>query len=291
MLTGGDIIEYEPEQTKIIPLTSSIIVMCAGDAALQSVILEQVSRDVSTRVSAEPDNWWEVRDVAFLYNRYYNAELNRRAENAVLAPLGLTNGTFIQKQQRMAVSLVNKLASEIVNFEMPDIEAIIAGIDRTGTHIYIAKGPNLTCRDVAGFATIGIGSWHADSQFMFANHSRNKQGPETVLLAFSAKKRAEVAPGVGKQTDMWGMGPQLGSLYVFPSQTVSDIQKIYEESQKNAARASKKAEEKVNAYIKKLAEIEAAQEKTQAATKSDVLPAAPENPTPENGVGRKGENQ
>lgn len=277
MLTGGDLIEYEPDQTKIIPLTRSIVVMCAGDSALQTMILDQVKQDVQTRIAADPHNWWLVRDVAFLYNRYYNIELNRRAENSVLAPLGLNNQSFIQKQQRMAVSLVNKLASEIVNFEMPDAETIFAGIDPTGAHIYAANGPNLTCRDVAGFSTIGVGSWHADSQFMFAAHSRKKFGPATALLTFSAKKRAEVAPGVGRQTDMWGMGPNLGSLYIFPPQLINDLEQIYQEGQDNTARVSKDSEDKINAYIQKLAEDEAAQDKAQAAAKPEVLPPASED--------------
>lgn len=278
MLTGGGIIEYEPEQTKIIPLTTSIVMMYAGDAATQAMIIQQVLHDVQIRVASEPQNWWMVQDVAFLYNRYYNSEVKRRAESSILAPLGMTCDSFAHSQSKMHASLVNKLASEIVNFEMPDMEVVIAGIDPSGAHIYAANGPNLTCRDVAGFATIGAGSWHADSQFMFAAHSKAKPGPATALLTFSAKKRAEVAPGVGKETDMWGMGPQLGSLYIFPPEIIADIARIYQEGQDETATVSKRLEEKVNGYIQRLANAENAQEKAQvAAADPKALTATPEN--------------
>jgi hypothetical protein len=281
MLTAGDIIEYEPEQTKIIALTNSIVIMCAGDAALQTELIQQVSRDVDARIKSSPENWWAIRDVAFLYNRYYNLELKRRAESAVLAPLGLNSATFIQSQARMSASLVSKLASEILNFAMPDTETIFAGVDSTGAHIYVAAGPNLSCHDTSGFATIGGGSWHANSEFMFAGHHRAKPGPDTMFRVFSAKKRAEVAPGVGKVTDMWAMGPQLGSFASFPAPIIADIEKIYEARQTQIDKATKEAEEKTYAYVQKLSEGETQQIQESAAdAAAESAPALTQGETP-----------
>ncbi|MBV9732655.1 MAG: hypothetical protein JO275_07735, partial [Verrucomicrobia bacterium] len=88
MLTAGDI-EFEPEQSKIQPLTTSIALMLAGDSAIQREIVQSVFFDVVARIKSEPKNWWKVSDVAELYVRYFNEAKLRRAETEILAPLGL----------------------------------------------------------------------------------------------------------------------------------------------------------------------------------------------------------
>src|SRR5713101_405330 len=76
MLTSAAI-EFEPQQSKIIPLTNSIAVMTAGDSALQAEVMRQVGAEVGRRIQAEPSNWLTVREISLLYNHYYNIERNR----------------------------------------------------------------------------------------------------------------------------------------------------------------------------------------------------------------------
>jgi hypothetical protein len=77
MLTAGDI-EFEPDRSKIFPLTSSITIMLAGDSAMQLEVMLDVNAQVAARIKFDPKNWWNVRDVADLYVRYYNkAKLKR----------------------------------------------------------------------------------------------------------------------------------------------------------------------------------------------------------------------
>ncbi len=64
------------------------------------------------------------------------------------------------------------------------------------------------CNNTIGFAAIGDGEWHAASQFMFAKYISHAPVAESMLLVFTAKKHAEVAPGVGTATDMFFIGPQ-----------------------------------------------------------------------------------
>src|SRR5258708_25020382 len=93
MLTGRDV-EFEPSQTKIIGLTRSIAILIAGDTAMQIEVMYGVSSNVKSRVQTQPDNWWNVSDVADLYSRYYNQARSRRSENAILTPLGLTGASY-----------------------------------------------------------------------------------------------------------------------------------------------------------------------------------------------------
>src|ERR1700735_2877590 len=62
MVTAGDV-EFEPPQTKVTFLTSSIAVMIAGDASLQLEIMYEVRNEVQARVEAAPSNWWQVTAV------------------------------------------------------------------------------------------------------------------------------------------------------------------------------------------------------------------------------------
>ncbi len=231
MITAGDV-EFEPEQSKIYPLTTSIAIMIAGDAALQTEMLDAVRGSVRERIAANPNNWIPVKDVADWYHEHYMSIRNRRAENALLNPLGLDRTSFITNQNHLAPALVSTLADELVNFSLSDIQAIVAGVDDSGPHIYFASNHGTSCRDSAGFAAIGVGYWHANSQFMFAGHSRNKPFPDTLLLAYAAKRRAEVAPGVGQGTDMFVCGAPAGTYTSVGTHVLSNLERIYEKTER-----------------------------------------------------------
>ena len=271
MITSGDI-QFEPPQTKIITLTNSVVVMIAGDTAMQLEILYNVRRDVTQRISAHPADWWSINDVAELYRQYYNEAVARRSEQAILAPLGLTHATYIAQQRTMAPKLVQQVATELLNFQPPGAEIIITGIDNTGVggaaipHIYVVHNGRVSCHDVVGFAAIGVGYWHSESQLMFAKHVRAKPAADTLFLTFSAKKRAEVAPGVGGATDMFVVGPTLGSYVPIHENVVTKLEQIYANAQGKHQTADSQALEDCNQYVEELTAAAANAEKTQEST-------------------------
>lgn len=262
MITAGDI-EFEPQQTKIIQLSNSIAVMIAGDSSMQAEIIQKVYADVGARIKTEPTNWWNVADVAGLYNQYYADARFKRAERDILFPLGLNRNTFISRQKEMDPKLVSQLATELINFVPPSISAIFTGVDNTGPHIYIAENGSINCQDLVGFSAIGVGAWHANSQIMFAGHDRWKLVPETLLLAYSAKKRAEVAPGVGEATDMFTIGPALGSFTYIGDHVLIKLKEIYEAEQKREMKANLKARSSVNEYVEEIAKAATAKEQAK----------------------------
>jgi 20S proteasome alpha/beta subunit len=56
MLTAGDI-QFEPEQPKVVPVSTSIVIMYAGDSAVQAEVLLKVVSDIVERIKKEPKNW------------------------------------------------------------------------------------------------------------------------------------------------------------------------------------------------------------------------------------------
>jgi hypothetical protein len=217
-------------------------------------------------VKAEPNNWWAISDVAALYSRYYAEARLRRAENAILAPLGLTSATFLQQQQ-LAPQLVTQLATELINFEAPHVQTLVIGNDLTGGHIYRCNDGDVSCHDGEGFASIGIGHAHANSQFMFGGHSKWKPMPESFLMTFFAKKRAEVAPGVGTATDMLMMGPELGASIQIGETALTKLSEIWNKAQLKRKELEREAEEEIKQYVQSLAD--AATPKDQAAAPDD----------------------
>lgn len=214
MLSSSDQeIQFEPDQPKIFPVSNSIALMWAGDASVQAEILQDLRTAVVARIVKHPKAWWGVREVAQLYSDFYHAASVRRAESILLKPLGLDLSSFIAQQQHLDPAVASRLSKELQYFSLPETQAIVAGIDETGAHIYAIEGGKCVCQDTPGFAAVGIGQRHALSQLMFGGHSPSRTFPETASLIYAAKKRSEVAAGIGKETDMFTVGPRIGTYW------------------------------------------------------------------------------
>jgi len=270
MITAGDI-QFEPQQSKLHPLTTSIIAQIAGDASIQSQIIQKVATDISRQIQAAPKTWLNVRDIAELYRHYYEEVHLLYSEHDILAPLALDRHTWISKQKEMDSELLTKIATELMNHKLEETAVILSGIDLTGPHIYVVRNGVISCQDSVGFAAIGAGEWHANSQLMFAGHTKEKSVPETLLLVYSAKRRAEVAPGVGKGTDMFAIGPNLGS-FAYIVAEIEGLEKIYSNEQERHNTAAIEARTEVERYVQEIVKraIEKAQETKPPAIKGET---------------------
>ena len=259
MLASGDI-QFEPEQTKIRPVTTSIVVMLAGDAGLQEDILSRVHDKVREWLDQRPNDWIPVRQIADWYQWSYGLVKLQRSASTLLSPLGLTHQTFNAQQQQMSPDLVNELARELINYELPTVGSIIAGVDTTGPHLFTTLQAEIACQAGVGFAAIGAGADHAASQFMFAGHTSHRDIAQTLLLTYAAKKRAEVAPGVGQDTDMFMVGPLVGSYAPIREEpTMKALDRIYKKSQQRIAKSNERAENDAKAFVEEIIKAAAAQ--------------------------------
>jgi 20S proteasome alpha/beta subunit len=83
MITAGDV-EFEPPQTKIEVITSSIAIMIAGDIAVHVEILNELRGQVAAEISATPTQWLSVKNVANWYYEHFQRARNSRCEHAIL---------------------------------------------------------------------------------------------------------------------------------------------------------------------------------------------------------------
>ncbi len=220
MLTSGDV-EFEPPTTKIYRLGLNAVILVGGDAAVQADICDK------TYDQRMKDNVTDVRDVAEIYAKHFADYRRQRNERSFLHPLGLTLDTFTQRQSGMLPEEVARLSRDM-KYEDLDIEAIITGVDARGAHIYVVTDPGIVdCQDSVGFAAIGIGANHAESQFMFSRYHPRETFERALYMVYSAKKRAEVAPGVGLAEDLFSVTL---STYTVAEQSINErMDAIYEE--------------------------------------------------------------
>jgi hypothetical protein len=82
MLTAGDV-EFEPETAKIYSVTNSAVVMIAGEASLQSDILQRLYMFAADRIKERPQEWVPIVDLAGEYQKIYQDIKSQKAETRV----------------------------------------------------------------------------------------------------------------------------------------------------------------------------------------------------------------
>lgn len=195
MITVGDA-QYEPQQTKIFHLTPRTTLLIAGDYAAHSQAIKDTYKNIRKNNSSP-------EQIALTYAQAIQSFKRRQAEDALLSPLGLSTDMFLARQNDMSPHFVDRITTQLQDFEGVEVEAIILGSDGTHIHLYeIDTHGVVSCMDDVGFSVIGVGAWHARSRLMQFGYSNSFFMSPALAMTFAAKKNAEVAPGVGGYTDI-----------------------------------------------------------------------------------------
>jgi len=242
MITSGDVefevlgqATWQRPILKTVRVAPNVVAMTAGDAGFQADAIQELRKHNPSNESRP------VRDIAMLYLDFVNQTKQRLAVTRVLASLGLNNDTFISRQREMNDDFVQRVTSEIWKIEI-GADTIFTGVDPGGSpHIYTIIGDDFRCDDSIGFSAIGYGARHAESQFMLGKHSRNALPTETLLLTYIAKKRSEVAPGVGRETDMFWLSRNEGFKWFTQDHQIKPLQAIYDQLEKEQEKAFERA--------------------------------------------------
>jgi len=223
MLTSGDI-EYEPPQFKIAFLRKRIIALVSGDITVHSEAVTRTQR----QLASDPTD--DVEQVADLYAAAISETRRRRAATQYLLPLNLDEQSFLSKQKDMLPQLVYDITNQMQEYSI-NVETLIAGCDeRLAAHLFHIDGEGAkTFQHDINFAAIGIGSDHAKSQFMVSRYPKIVNYYKALPILYTAKRRAEVAPGVGKESD-WLLITRDGAQFIY-SGLIDELEKAYDEFQ------------------------------------------------------------
>ena len=280
MVTGGyGDITFEPPIEKILQLTNSIAVLTAGDQSIQTQVYYKAFKIIREIITADPSKWVDISNAAEIYSKCFYEVRNKLIEDNILSSYNLTFDSFYEKQKLMDKDFIYMVNSKIDRFikNLNGIATIITGIDDSGPHIYVVDDGEVGCHDKLGFAAIGIGAYHATSHFMLSGYTHSLPEEKALLTIHQAKKKAEVSPGVGKETDMCVIGPLKGSFVLithpsFPIKIIKDLDNYYKSYKKSIKKIDNRNEEKIRKY---LAEMETRAQQKQAVSPSpSVSPSA-----------------
>jgi hypothetical protein len=213
MITLGTELGYEPDQTKMWQYNESILFFVAGKITSLTAIFNAVC-------ALNPEEPKSVGELAALYADLYWAFYRKGTEQGILNKWGLTVDTFIARQNEMRPEFVMDIKDQIEQYDNDEekrlsADIIIAGIDETRgrprPELYtVCDGEVSNCENL-GYAVIGSGGSLAESQLVLAGQSKFCPFGQTMMLLYSAKRRAEANPYVGRETDMFVIGPGLNN--------------------------------------------------------------------------------
>jgi 20S proteasome alpha/beta subunit len=280
MITSGDI-QFEQQQPKIFTVAPNILALISGDIATQTALVD------STRATVRRAGIKTVKGVAQIFTDAYAAYCRSKAEAEVLKPLGLSSVEELMARRKWSADIVHEILRQVqraaVHYE---VATIIAGQDEFGPHLYVIDKPGMySVHDRIGFASVGIGQRHAESQFMLAGYTPAWMLPEALYLTYVAKKRAEVAPGVGTYTDLAVItaGPT-GSVTIIDRdpQFIQLLDSVYKAESDHVAQTRHTSAKFIEDGMKRIfAEVAKKTAAQSQAPPADATPSAPAEPQAE----------
>ena len=199
MMTFGAPMNLQAEGAvrKILPLSDNTVLLFSGS------VPDGESLAHGTR-GATKEGAIGARQVADVAARVYQDLKRRRVEDSILRPL--LGVEFPQFQQLVSQSASSQVLGQILGMISQHnlgLDAIIAGADDESGHLGIVTHPGTALMmDTVGFCSIGSGGMHASVRLSLGRQSKELSVPETIFNVYEAKRASEVAPGVGKVTDI-----------------------------------------------------------------------------------------
>jgi 20S proteasome alpha/beta subunit len=199
MLTYGNLnMQVETAVKKIVAVNDRSVVLFSGGVSDGEEVIKRTKQATST----EPLPPTSV--VAAFAAQNYQQLKNEKAETSILKPfLGVTYAGFgpLLAQSQGSQGIQNVLGMLMQHSLALDL--LVAGFDDEGAHLFVVNNPGLlSAFDTVGYAAAGSGGMHATLRLSLGGQHTNMSLPETLHSVYEAKTAAEVAPGVGKLTDM-----------------------------------------------------------------------------------------
>jgi ATP-dependent protease HslVU (ClpYQ) peptidase subunit len=187
-----------PTLKKIIQLTERTLLVFSGSTADG----EEIVTGTLPKISVDPKQ--PVSQIAEAVRGAYEKHKKRRVEENILKPL--IGADFSQFQTLISQSPTSQLLQQVLGLISQhnlQTDVLVAGMDDSGAHLFAVTHPGqLLPLETTGFGAIGSGGIHAGVRISLAQHTKAAPLPDTVYNVYEAKRASEVAPGVGKLTDL-----------------------------------------------------------------------------------------
>lgn len=192
MITAGPPMnmEFEHDRKKIEILNGQFAVMTAGNALISTDILGAVLANLTNRPTAD------VTQVGELLKDGYASVRHKAIEENVLRSINYNFQTFqTEGQKQMPIQIFGQVMANIQNYNIGAEFIVVGMVGKAGRIGFVHHPGAIVWYDRIGFHAIGSGAIHATMSLI--GHSFASPLEEGLFRVYSAKKNAEVAPGVG----------------------------------------------------------------------------------------------
>jgi len=220
MVTLGGFMEFEHAIPKMAEPSPAAVVMIAGDTLVGTRLAVEVAR---TTAGTQP----RTADMAAALSQHYEAVRRESMEQELLRPRGLDLTTFYANHANLSPQITMMLDQQMAQHNL-GVELLLAGVDDNGGHVFTIHnpgGPELQ-HDVIGYAATGSGAIHAVQSMVGFGHHAGASAKDTLFRVYASKRRAEVAPGVGHDTDL-GVVSSTGTRWL-DSDQIGQLSAMYE---------------------------------------------------------------
>lgn len=241
MMTAGDLtVAFEHDEPKITELAGNCLALTAGPALVHTDLFRSVKSTIHARATPP------ISEILDKVKKEYLKIRSRQIEERYFRVRGFNIEWFNKNQRMLSPEIALRLDRQLETYEF-NLHILIAGVDGTGAHIYYVYPPcSSECFEALGYCSIGTGERHADSTFIAHRYTPSFSVKKALYTVYEAKKRAEIAVGVGQHTDM-AIIDETGILYI-NKETLEKLEEIY---QKRVEATTLKSEE-INGMIEDL---------------------------------------
>ncbi len=191
--------EFEHDETyKIMKISDSLEVysLLAGDVLLGNEIIQAAREQIKAQ---------EITSAAIMAEIVRMAYQQKRLERVVkteLEPRGLNLQEYYNRQQSLLPHIVQMVDQAMHQIDV-GVEIIVVGKSGSQCSIHTILNPGVDSNNSPiGYSAIGSGAPHAIYSLIAAPYKSSLDRDTVVEMVKAAKKRSEVAPGVGLQTQL-----------------------------------------------------------------------------------------
>ena len=227
MVTTGDMtLGFEHEERKMYILTEKAIILLAGTIHEPDLITD-IKNSINPKHS--------VRDIANVAKTKYQSLRDTLIIDEILRRYGLKSfDDFHNKQKILHDGIVLEINDQVKKYFLP-LDLLLVGLDGQGSHIIHISNPGIwKSYDPLAYCCLGMGDRHAENVFAWYRYSQNLNLNEALYISFEAKKKSEMASGVGNITDALIID-QDGTKEV-KEETMNELQEAYYERERQAER-------------------------------------------------------
>jgi 20S proteasome alpha/beta subunit len=227
MITYGQFIEFEHEVPKSIQINDSCLVLFAGDSVNAAAIIRN-AREAPRSEEAS------TSEISMQVAQQYHLQRLSVVDQQVFAPRGIAlhqfyGGLQTQMVPQIAMQLDNQAATLNIG-----IDLLVAGVDDFGGHVNGVGHPGQVFQtyESVGFHAVGSGAIHAIQSLIERQQAPHRTLTETLFNVVVSKRRAEAAPGVGHDSDVYIVGKS--AITRVESSVLDQVDSMYNESTNRA---------------------------------------------------------